>query len=126
MRKRSKSILVRFSEDEYAKLQCKLERAGVSLQTYMLNAALGVEIATSAEIEEYKAISRRLAEYEKQLRGMGTNINQMAHLANSYGSVPSINELEKLKEEVGAMRAEVHERWLLTRQSISARSHMVP
>ena len=124
MRRRNKSCLIRFTEGEYREVKRKADEAEISIQNYMLNAALDIDISTSEEMDLYRQLSTTLAGYEKQLRGMATNINQMAYVANSQGYVPGVNELGKLYEEIREFRTEVQSRWQSTRRSISERSRI--
>ncbi len=119
MRKRNKAVYVRFSDDEYEQLQDKISETGQTLQSFIINAALNAKISSSGEVEQMKSKNKVLADFDKQLRGIGTNINQMAHIANGYGMMPEIKELMELKAEVHEMRMEVNKEWQSTRQSIS-------
>ena len=59
-----------------------------------------------------------LADIDRQLRGMGTNLNQMAHVANGQGKIPSADKLAQIANEVGKIKSEVDEQWQFLRQSI--------
>ena len=49
-----------------------------------LKSSRGATITPSDGIAVLKEISRTFSEYVKQLRGIGTNVNQMAHVANGH------------------------------------------
>lgn len=118
-RRRSKEILVRMSEEEYEILSQKISSSGKSMQAYMLDAALCGKITSADEIAEMKRKNKLLEDMDKQLRGMGTNINQMAHVANRDGTIPEAEEMIRIAEEVRQIRGEVMDEWRLTRQAIS-------
>ena len=124
MRRRNKSCLVRFTEAEYYQVHQIAEEAGVPLQTYLHNAALNIELATNDEIEAYKKLGGVLDDYDKQLRGIATNINQMAHVANINGCVPGTVELNLLVKEVTDIRNELMRQWQSIRRSIKEQSRI--
>ena len=41
------------------------------------------------------AVNRHLAELVRQIRGMATNLNQLAHQANATRRIPELYELEQ-------------------------------
>ena len=69
------------TEEEYAMLCSKLEQTGISQQAYVISAITGAAIIPSDQIAVLKEISSTFASLEQQLRGMATNINQMARIA---------------------------------------------
>ena len=83
MRKRDKAITIRITEEEYALLCSKLAQTGISQQAFVINAITGIAIIPSEQTAVLKEISSTFASLEQQLRGMATNINQMARIANS-------------------------------------------
>ena len=70
------------NEMEYADLQNKVSKSGLSQQSFIINAVRGATITSADEVAMLKEFSRTFAEFERQLRGLGTNVNQMAHVAN--------------------------------------------
>lgn len=126
MRKRNKSVCIRYSDEEYEQLQEKVKQSGQTLQSYVINSSLGATISPKEEIELLKEKNKLLADIDKQLRGMGTNLNQMAHVANGQGIVPTAMELVRTSAEVSQIKSEVDEIWRSTRQSISRQNHTEP
>ncbi len=118
-RRRKKEILVRMTEEEYALLSQKVLSSGQTMQSYMLGAALSGKITSSDEISEMQKKNRLLEDMDKQLRGMGTNLNQMAHVANGQGAIPDAEKMVQIAEEVRQIRGEVMDEWRSTRQSIN-------
>ena len=119
MRKRNRSVLLRLTDDEYNLLSAKIDTSGQTIQSYILNAALNGKISSADEVEELKKKNRLLADMDKQLRGMGTNLNQIAHVANGQGEIPTAEELTRISDDVSQIKSEVNKEWQLTRRSIS-------
>ena len=126
MRKRNHAIFVRMNDEEYNRLLEKVNQSGQTLQAYVIGASLNGRITSIDEVTEMKNKNRLLADIDKQLRGMGTNLNQIAHVANGYGDIPSTETLIKISDEVSQIKKEVDEHWLLTRQLISQQKLMQP
>ena len=105
-RRRNKAVTVRMSEAEYADFQNRVEESGLSQQAFIISAVRGATITPSDEIAVLKEISKTFAEFVKQIRGMGTNLNQMAHVANGQGYLPGEESLLRLSDQVGNMRKE--------------------
>jgi hypothetical protein len=76
--KRSKSIKIRVTENEFSELNDQKERSGFSmLAEYMRSVSLGLDISAK---KEYPKIDPSL---QRQLSGIGNNINQIARQVNS-------------------------------------------
>ena len=118
-RRRNKAVTVRMSEAEYADFQNRVKESGLSQQAFIISAVRGATITPSDEIAVLKEISKTFAEFVKQIRGMGTNLNQMAHVANGQGYLPGEESLLRLYNQVGNMRKESEEIWQSIRSSIN-------
>ena len=118
MRNRSNCVSIRYSDEEYKVLQEKIKESGQTKQAYIINATLNGKISSADEVNVMKEQSKKLNDIDKQLRGMGTNLNQMAHVANGKGILPTIDKLEEINTTVTEMKREAVETWLLIRQSI--------
>ena len=118
-RRRNKAVTVRMSESEYADFLNKVKESGLSQQAYIISAVRGATITPSDEIAELKEISKTFADFEKQVRGLSTNVNQMAHVANGQGYLPGEEALTRLSDQVGNMRKESEEIWQSIRLSIN-------
>lgn len=118
-RKRNKAVTIRMTESEYADLQSRVSESGLSKQAFIINAVRGATITPSDEIAVLKEISITFAEYVKQIRGIGTNLNQMAHVANGQGYMPGENVLLGLSDQVGNMRKDGEYVWQSIRSSIN-------
>ena len=126
MRKRTHQIKIWMNDEEYDLLLDKMQRSGQTRQNVMISALKEATITTEEEISELKRSNSLMVDLLKQLRGMATNINQMAHMANATGQIASINELGKLNNQISDFRREGEDIWQLIRQSISQRKHMQP
>lgn len=122
-RVRDKVITVRMNADEYSTLQKKVVESGLSKQTYIINAISGATITPAAEINELMEISKTFADVERQLRGLATNINQMAHVANGQGFLPTETELDNISDEIKAYRMESEQLWQSIRSLIGKHRH---
>ena len=118
-RRRNKAVTVRMNETEYADFQNKVEESGLSQQAYIISAVRGATITPSDEIAVLKEISKTFADFEKQVRGLGTNVNQMARVANGQGYLPVEEALARLSDQLGNMRKESEEIWQSIRSSIN-------
>ena len=119
MRKRNHAIYIRMTTDEYIKLQSKVKQSGLSLQAFMINAALEGRVATLDELNALRDHCKWLEDIDKQLRGIGTNVNQLAHVANGQGIIPSGTELKNLAGTVEDIGKESEKVWRSIRSSIS-------
>ena len=122
-RTRNRAVTVRMSDSEYDSLRDKVRESGLSQQSYIISAVLDSSVTTSDTIDVLKNISRTFAGVEQQLRGLGTNVNQMAHIANGIGMIPSARELEHISNQVTEYRKECNQIWQSIRSSIPKQRH---
>lgn len=73
---------------------------------------------------EWKKLNRQFGELVRQIRGMATNVNQMAHVANGTGELPSLKKLNKTENQIYHFRKECDEQWQSIRRLISQQNHM--
>lgn len=125
MRKRNKAITIRMTDAEYAAIQDRIRQSRRTQQSYIINAALTARISSAEEIAALKDLNTSFADLVRQLRGIATNINQMAHLANRSGTLPSARELSRVYEQIAKYRKESEEVWLSIRSLITDRNHTV-
>ena len=118
MRNRSNCVSIRYSDEEYKVLQEKIKESGQTKSAYIINATLNGKVSSADDVQEMKEQSKLLSDIYKQLRGMGTNLNQMAHVANGKGIIPSADKLKEIERKVVAVKKEVDDIWQSTRQSI--------
>ena len=125
-RKRSRSVSVRFSDDEYCALKSRVKNAGITLQSFVISSSLKGKIVSSEEISVFKDISLSCEEMVKQLRGMGINLNQLARKANTEGYTRDEMRLKGLSEEVFKVKNETEDIWRLLRQLIASQKVTEP
>ncbi len=123
MRKRNHSIYIRMTDDAYEQLMRRIKETRKTQQAYILDAALNGEITSDEYIQELRNENKILADLDKQLRGIATNINQMAHIANGKGILPIASQLVATTEEIRKIRNEVMKVWQSQRRSINQLSH---
>ena len=126
MRRRNKTVSVRMTEDEYAAFIMRVAESGQTRQSFIINAALGAKVSGREEVRELQKLSAQFADTNRQIRGMATNINQMAHVANGYGQIPQQPQLEQLNRELQVFRKECDATWRSIRQSISPQKATEP
>ena len=119
MRKRNHAITIRMSDEEYTFLQGRLSQTGQTQQSYILNAIRGATIVSVEEVKELQTMNKGFADMMRQLRGLATNVNQMAHVANGIGELPVVTALEKFGKSIEKFRKEEEKRWQSIRQLIS-------
>lgn len=118
-RRRNKAVTIRMNDTEYAELQRKVSESGLTQQAYIINAIRGGTITTADEIAVLKDISKSFADFQRQIRGLSTNVNQMAHIANAQGVLPAENDLRELSDQLMDYRKEGEKIWLSIRSSIN-------
>ena len=118
MRNRSNCVSIRYSDEEYKVLQERIKESGQTKSAYIINATLNGKVSSADDVQEMKEQSKLLLDIDKRLRGMGTNLNQMAHVANGKGIIPSADKLKEIEREVVDVKREVDDIWQSTRQSI--------
>lgn len=73
-------------------------------QNYIISSICKKEIAPDRHIHLYFKVLIQLEGLYRQLKGIGINVNQMAHKANGTGILPSLRELQNasllINEEV--------------------------
>ena len=94
MRNRKNIVSIRMNDEEYDLLKAKVKEAGVTQQSFIINAIIGATIASAD--------------------------NQIAHIANGQGALPPLNELLRIHDEISNIRTESDEIWLSIRSSINS------
>lgn len=124
MRKREHRVTTCYTDDEYKLLRSMIQNTGQTMQTYMLGSSLGARLTTAETYSLLKEEARILSDMDLQLRGIGTNLNQLARKANEVGYNLDEVKLNEIANVVVYMRDEVNGRWRSIRQLIAARNHM--
>ena len=100
---------------EYEALIKIKNETGQSMRAVITNAIMGMPLIPADVITKVQDINLKMSEQYRQLRGMATNINQLARVANKYQCPADILELEHIKEELHLMREELDDTWRLLR-----------
>ena len=101
MKKRTKGILVRFTEDEKNSVKVKAQTAGMNVEAYCREALLSGTVIPRPTADFY--------EFSTQLRRIGNNLNQVTALAHTKGFIDTlrlndlIDELWSLEKDAGEM-----------------------
>ena len=118
-RRRNKAITIRMNNTEYDALQEKIKKPATIAGHFICFAIRDSNITSAKELEVIKDISRNFANQDRQLRGIATNINQMAHVANGQGLLPTVEKMDEIADMILEFRKEDDNRWRLIRQSVS-------
>ena len=95
---RNNTIKIRVSDDEKASILKCAEKARMNISTYIRNSALQDKVVIIDNAALYKLLS--------SLRMIGSNINQIAKVANSTGNVYSA-DVEDIRHNVEAVQKQV-------------------
>jgi uncharacterized protein YoxC len=112
------------NKEEYERLQENVVASGQTQQSFIINALAGVIIAPREEIDVLKNINKNFDDLLRQIRGMATNVNQMAHIANGTGVLQTIDALENIADQIKYFKKECEEMWQSIRRLISQQNHM--
>lgn len=115
MRKRPIEVKVRLSESEFKQLQVKVAEAGMNRNSFL------VHLITGAEIYPRDMLMQLCLEYQimnRLIRGIGTNVNQMAKVANATKSTPSAKLLVDMYQDVQTLRHNLQPLWEETRRMV--------
>ena len=107
------------NKTEYDLLQNKVKESGQTQQAVVLHAIAGLKIASAEEVEELKKLNLMLTEMLSQIRGVATNINQIAWKMNAGGFIPREDNLHHLNQNIRNYRKESEKIWQSIRQLIS-------
>lgn len=119
MRKRPIEIKFRVSEQELAVLNNRLAESGLSRNDYLIKLILNNTVFPKQELIK---MNLSLEQQNRQLRGLATNINQIARIANSNKSLPSVSQLEFMRMDIYQMKLELQNIWTKVRQMIYGNS----
>ena len=114
-RKRDIPIKIYMNTTEYEELRKIKNETGQSMRAVITNAIMDMPLIPADVITKVHHINLKMSEQYRQLRGMATNINQLARVANKYQCPADILELEHIKEELHLMREELDDTWRLLR-----------
>jgi len=99
---RERFISVRCDDAEYAAIEAAAARAELAIGPYLRSLATG---SPGPRSKHKPATERRgLAQVLGYLGRLGSNVNQLAHVANMKGDLPARQELAGIAADVRTMR----------------------
>lgn len=119
-RKRDRAVTLRMTDSEYDEFNNKVSNSGLSRQDFFIRMIKEIQINSAESLGELKRVNDTLSNLDRQLRGMATNVNQMARIANGTGILPSEKELAQINQKINEIRKELGEIWQSIRSSIRA------
>lgn len=119
-RKRDRAVTLRMTDSEYDEFNNKVSESGLSRQAFFIRMIKEIHINSAESLDELKKINETLSNLDRQLRGMATNVNQMARIANGTGMLPSDKTLQEINTQICGIRKELGEIWQSIRSSIRA------
>ena len=101
--------------DEYTLLKMKASKSGVSVSKLLLDSALRDSDATKLSVEDVTEVRDNLMVYRRQLIGMATNLNQLAHHTNatqefSQNAAPLMGKINELIRQIAGFTSVIKER----------------
>ena len=113
MRKRPIELKFRLSQDEFNLLQRQLAEAGMNRNAYLVRL---ITCATIFPKDQMIHLNLEHTMMNRLLRGIGTNINQIAKIANTNKATPSAALLADMYQDVQTMRHNLEPLWDETRE----------
>ena len=110
-RHRPHVVRVRMSDSEYENFLHDVTESRQTVQSYVLNA---IQTGVIPDAELINKVSEVMADQYKQLRGIATNINQMAHNSNMEkltGDWQAEERLQDMQIQVNEMRKGCMDLW---------------
>ena len=113
MRKRPIEVKFRLSQAEYELMQRKLAESGMSRNAFL------IRLISDAQIYPRDLLMELCLEYRimnRLIRGISTNVNQIAKIANSNKSVPAANFLMEMHQEIQTIKKNLQPLWEASRR----------
>ena len=122
-RKRNIAVTIRMNDSEYNTLNTKVAESGLTQQAFVINAIKQTVIMPMEDHLILMNISMTFTDLIRQLRGLATNVNQMAKWANTTGELPTEQQLDDIYENLDLFRKECDQTWLSIRSLITPPRH---
>lgn len=123
--KRKHDVKVRMSDNEYEQFLARVNDAGTTQQMYGLDALLCAQITPKEEIDLLVELNQQMADLVRIQRGIGNNINQVAHRVNINHGVEA-HDIEQLQIECESYGKENNRLWQLIRLLLTDRRRTAP
>ena len=117
-RRRNHMVCIYMNDKEYKFLKDKIKKAGITQQSFIINSIYGAKIIPAEGIEALQYFSAEFDILLRQVRGLATNVNQMAHVANEHGYIPEDEELQRIATILNRYRKDGEKIWQSLRSSI--------
>jgi hypothetical protein len=104
IRNEPKQVKFRVSEDEFTRLTLIADSVGMSVPAFVKAKAQGTRM------RQPKIDRRGAIEVAKELRAIGTNLNQVTKWCNSRDEVDS-EQLERLNHNIEMIKKELEKAW---------------
>lgn len=88
-RTRPKQIVIRLTEEEFAKVKAQVEKSGLKQQDYLIRAITNKTISNTDGLKELVP----------EIKRVGNNLNQLSRKANE-GYVIGVEQLEQAQKEL--------------------------
>jgi hypothetical protein len=111
------------NDAEYNTLNAKVAESGLTQQAFVINAIKQTVIMPMEDHLILMNISMTFTDLIRQLRGLATNVNQMAKWANTTGELPTEHQLDEIYENLDLFRKECDHTWLSIRSLITPPRH---
>ena len=116
MRKRRIELKFRLSEEEFAALQRGMAEAGfVNRNAYLVRLITGAQIYPKDQLVQ---LNLEYSIMNRLIRGIGTNINQLAKISNTNRQAPSAKLLADMSQDVRVMKTNLDDLWEETRRNL--------
>ena len=114
-RKRPIELKFRLSEEEYKMLQRKLAEAGMNRNSFLVRLISDVTIFPKEQLIQ---LNQECTMMSRLLRGIATNINQIAKAANISKVVPSAALLVDMYQDVLTLKHNLQPLWEEVRKTL--------
>ena len=105
--KRDKEIHLRMTDSELADFKEKLNASGMTQTDFVISAIIGAQIASKELTAEKHEQNKMLEHFLVQLRKIGTNVNQIARIANQTGEANVLGELQEYRTQLSELKEDL-------------------
>jgi hypothetical protein len=118
---RTRQINVSVSDEEKTKITEFAKSGNMSVSEYCRLKSLQYPVSHKFDRAILQDILIKITKHTAELKALGNNINQIAHVANRSGSIP--HELKSTHEELQSLFGVAAEINFLIREAIKRKSH---
>ena len=97
---KDRNLHFRCTEKEYEMIKAKAEKSNVTMSRFLIDSALKID-----ELPDIKLITSEIENMNLQISRIGNNINQVAHVVNTY-DVARKKDLDAIRNEMDFLVAE--------------------